>query len=113
MLLGEADGEGDDVTAPEFELSAGSQAAADSVIRIVRSSSARLIDLGFESLFRELLIRFCLVRTRLKSGRMLLERGFTSNGCSHRSFTGIAPSTELKPSFSKGCLHDLRTGDLS
>jgi len=104
VLLGEAVGEGDDVTVSEFELFAGSQAAANSVNRIVGSSSARLIDLVFR-----LLIGFCLVRTRLKSGRMLLERGFTSNGCSHRSFTGIAPSAELKPSFSKWCLHDLRT----
>jgi hypothetical protein len=105
VLLGDAVGEGDDVAVPEFELFAGSQAAANSAARIVGTSSARLIDLVFR-----LLIRFCLVRTRLKSGRMLLERGFTSNGCSHRSFTGIAPSAELKPSFPKECLHDLRTG---
>jgi hypothetical protein len=42
VLVGEADGEGDDVTVPEFELFAGSQAAANSVIRIVRSSVARI-----------------------------------------------------------------------
>lgn len=40
---------------------------------------------------------------------MLLERLFTSNGCSHRSATGISPLAELKPSFSLECLHDLRT----
>ena len=57
MLLGEADGEGDGVTAPEFELSAGSQAATNSVNRIVASSSARLIDLGFEILIGELFVR--------------------------------------------------------
>jgi hypothetical protein len=57
VLLGEAVGEGDDVTTPEFELFAGSQAAANSVNRMVGSSSARLIDLGFELLIRELLIR--------------------------------------------------------
>jgi hypothetical protein len=101
-LLGEATGDGDDV--PEFELSAGSQAAANRVNRIVGTSSARLIDFVIE-----LLIRFCLVRTRLKSRRMLLERAVTSNGCSHRSCTGISPLAELKPSFSKECLHDLRT----
>jgi len=45
VLLGEAVGEG--VTVSEFELFAGSQAAANSVNRIVGSSSARLIDLYF------------------------------------------------------------------
>ncbi|HUS10033.1 MAG TPA: hypothetical protein VMZ30_06160 [Pyrinomonadaceae bacterium] len=110
VLAGEAIGEGDGVTAGEFELFAGSHAATNSVNRIVESNSARLIALGFELLIRELFIRVYLVRTRLKSGRMLLERGFTSNGCSHISFTGISASTELKPSFSKRCLHDLRTG---
>jgi len=107
VLLGDALGDGDEGTL-EFELSAGSQAAANSVNRIVGTSSARLMDFVFE-----LLIRFCLVRTRLKSRRMLLERGFTSNGCSHRSSTGISPLAELKPSFSKECLHDLRTRNRS
>ena len=111
VLLGEAVGEGDDVTVSEFELFAGSQAAANSVNKITGTSRARLM--GFELLVRELVIRVYLVRTILKSGRMLLERGYTSNGCSHRSFTGIAPSAGLKPSFAKECLHDLRTGDLS
>jgi len=110
VLVGEAVGEGDDVTVPEFELFAGSQAAANSVNRITGTSRARLIELGFALLVRELLIRVYLIRTKLNSGRMLFERGFTSNGCSHISFTGISAPTELKPSFSKQCLHDLRTG---
>jgi hypothetical protein len=110
VLVGEAVGEGDDVTVPEFELFAGSQAAANSVNRITGTSRARLIELGFALLVRELLIRVYLIRTKLNSGRMLFERGFTSNGCSHISFPGISAPTELKPSFSKRCLHDLRTG---
>jgi hypothetical protein len=52
VLLGEAVGEGDDVTVSEVELFAGSQAAANSVNRIVGSSSARLIDLVFRLLIR-------------------------------------------------------------
>jgi hypothetical protein len=47
VLFGEAVGEGDDVTVSEFELFAGSQAAANNANRIVGSSSARLIDLYF------------------------------------------------------------------
>ena len=52
VLLGEAVGEGDDVTVSEFELFAGSQAAANSINRIVGSSSARLIDLVFRLLIK-------------------------------------------------------------
>jgi hypothetical protein len=73
--VGEAIGEGDDVTAPEFELFAGSHAATNSVNRTVESNNAGLIALGFELLIREIFIKVYLVRTRLKSGRILLERG--------------------------------------
>ena len=49
---------GDDVLAGPFELFAGSQAAANRVTKIIGNSSARLIDLVTELLFRELLIGF-------------------------------------------------------
>lgn len=49
-LLGETLGEGDDDTVPEFELSAGSQAAANSVNSIVGIRKARLMDLLIELL---------------------------------------------------------------
>jgi hypothetical protein len=52
VLPGEAAGEGDDVTVPEFELSAGSQAAANNVKRIVGIKNKRLTDLLIELLIR-------------------------------------------------------------
>jgi len=109
VVAGDAAGAGVDVPAGLFELFAGSQAAANRVTRMVGSSSARLIDVVTELRLRELLIGFCLVRARLKSGRIIARTRFTSNGCSHRSFTGITAPAELKPSFASGYLHDLRT----
>ena len=58
VVAGEAAGVGDDVTAGLFELSAGSQATANRVTKIAGNSSARLIDVVTELLFRELLIGF-------------------------------------------------------
>ena len=113
VVAGDAAGAGDDVTAGLLELSAGSQAAANRVTRIVGNNSARLINVVIELLFRELLIGFCLVRARLKSGRIIARTRFTSNGCSHRSFTGISAPAELKPSFAREYLHDLRTRALA
>jgi hypothetical protein len=111
VVAGDAAGAGVDAPAGLFELSAGSQATANRVTKIVGNNSARLIDVVTELLFRELLIGFSLVRARLKSGRIIARTRFTSNGCSHRSFTGITAPAELKPSFAHGYLHDLRTAE--
>jgi hypothetical protein len=54
----------------------------------------------------EVLIMFCLVRARLKSGMMIARTLIASNGCSHRTSAGISAWSALKASSSKGCLHD-------
>jgi len=110
VVAGDAAGAGVDVPAGLFELSAGSQATANRVTRIVGNNSARLIDVVTELLFRELLIGFSLVRARLKSGRIIARTRFTSNGCSHTRSAGISARSAPKASPSKECLHDLRTG---
>lgn len=58
VVAGDAAGAGVDVPAGLFELSAGSQATANRVTKIVGNNSERLIDVVTELLFRELLIGF-------------------------------------------------------
>ena len=58
VVAGDAAGAGVDAPAGLFELSAGSQATANSVTKIAGNNSARLIDVVTELLFRELLIGF-------------------------------------------------------
>ena len=68
VAAGDAAGAGVDVTAGVFELSAGSQATANRVTRIVGNKSARLIDVVTELLFRELLIGFSSFEQDSKAG---------------------------------------------
>jgi len=72
----------------EVELLTGSvaQPAANTIENVVRSKRAvRLIMLG-------VLIGFCLVPARLKSRMIIARPPIGSNGCSHRSFAGMAHS---------------------
>jgi hypothetical protein len=78
------------------------QPAANAIEVIVRRRSAvRLMIFIFE-----ILITFCLVRARLKSGMMIARTLTASNGCSHRMCAGISAWAAPKASSAKWCLHD-------
>ena len=69
--------------------------AANAIETIVRRRRAvRLILFIFE-----VLITFCLVRARLKSGMIIARTLIASNGCSHRTSAGISAWAAPKASF--------------
>ncbi|MCA1605257.1 MAG: hypothetical protein LC775_07260 [Acidobacteria bacterium] len=103
--LGEGEVVGGELAAPGlFELSVGSVAhpTANTDEKIDRSNTTvRATSFSFSEL-----ISFGLVPTRFKNETMIARLMISSNGCSHRSFAGIAARPAPKPSFSKACLHD-------
>ena len=104
---GVLDAAGAGVVAPVvFELLAGSQAAANAIEQTATSSSAARPKKPSFRLSGAFFIVFPSFQTRLKSGMIITRSLFGSNGRSHRCFAGISANCELKPSFSKGYLHE-------